>query len=250
MTCPGQDYVKTHILELPADAEMGSLQMRVGYKSITPEFFLENYERMDNKVIFGNNLDKLSSLFQLVLFLQIISKQDTSDKKIKKKKFEIEKTLRKKLKEFLKCEVEVNGGFGAHNIKPHITVTAFAAWSFLEINKLGSFVDSKVIDRCFDFIRVENSSFLQRRIDIFNFSRRDETSFFSNVYYLFLFSHFRDYNVRADAVLENALEQYAKIKDEQSYPYLEAFVAMALYGNAYFYSNEFINCYDIHKVNL
>lgn len=224
-----QVYSQSHLLELPEDAEPGSLTMTVEYKSLEPEFLLQTYERLVTRPA-GSNINKLMTLFHLRLILGIASARD--DKKALKLKFKAEKLLRKGVAAFLKCESRSTGGFGLYAGRSEISMTAFAVWNLLEYNQLGHFVDQKVLDRCFDFLRASTRKALESDPKFFWPHGRDHSGLFSNVYVLFLFTHLKSHDIRMQSIFDDVskyLDQIASQPDQDDC-YYQAFFCLLHFG--------------------
>ena len=222
-------YKKSHLLELPEYAEMGSLRMSIQYKSLRPEFLLKNFEKISKKP-WGNNVQKLSVIFPLTLLLQMMCKKNSKDKKHKKMRFNIEKILKKEINKFIKNENPNGGGFGLFNYSTNFSVTAFAVWNFIEMNKFGDFVDPSVIDRSLEYLRITIRDLHKKNPNLFSWKRRDRTGMFSNIYLLFIFSSLQNYDIGVDHIIDFANNKYSESSEDEFNPYLAAFIALSKFG--------------------
>lgn len=90
-----------------------------------------------------------SMTFPMVILMQYLNLQTNAENQdeIDQMKFDISQKLKRGVDRLLSFETPT-GGFEWFGSSPgHPTLTAYGLWQFMELNKIGDYIDSNVIDR-------------------------------------------------------------------------------------------------------
>jgi uncharacterized protein YfaS (alpha-2-macroglobulin family) len=135
-------------LKIPKDIIESTIYGNIEFTPIGAPILLKGYERLIREPC-GCFEQTSSSTFPMIILMQYLNLQTDPENQdeINKMKFDISKKLKKGMKRLMKFETS-DGGFEWFGRSPgHPTLTAYGLWQFLEINKIGDYIDPNVIDR-------------------------------------------------------------------------------------------------------
>jgi uncharacterized protein YfaS (alpha-2-macroglobulin family) len=214
-------------LDVPNNAIDNKVSVDVVYKPFNEKIFLTGLDKLV-KEPYGCFEQTSSSTFPMVMLLQYLNEQDDETDQTAKMKLDIEKKLRKGVKRLLGFETST-GGFEWFGKSPgHATLTAYGIWQFVEMNKLGDFVEKEVLDRSLNWLKDQfdnDKKEFKFGNGLDSFARPPQT--ISDVYILFVMTLLDNYSVDFSSLLDPVLEKYKDDAFEKKDSYLLAFVGLA-----------------------
>jgi hypothetical protein len=148
-------------------------------------------------------------------------------------RIDAEEKMKRGIKRLLGYECS-KGGFEWFGKNPgHVTLTAYGIWQFLEMNKIGEYIDVKVIDRTLDWLRKKyqknKAKFEMKGSGYDSFARPPQ--FCSDIYILFILTLMDDYHVNYKSIVSHKIEDYESGKNfSDNDSYLGSFIALVYLG--------------------
>ena len=214
-------------LDVPADALDKRVSVELEYKPFNQKVFLSGLDKLVREP-HGCFEQTSATTFPMVMLLQYLNELDEDTDASAKMKLDVEKKLRKGLKRLVGFE-SPSGGFEWFGKDPgHATLTAYGIWQFVEMNKLGDFVDADLLDRLLNWLRGQfdgDSKQFRFGRGLDSFARPPQLV--SDVYILFVMTLLENYAVDYSSLLDPVLDEYRDEAFEKRDSYLLAFVGLA-----------------------
>jgi uncharacterized protein YfaS (alpha-2-macroglobulin family) len=220
------------LLKLPEDIVPGSLNLNVEYKQISADVLVKGLDKLI-KEPYGCFEQTSSTTFPLVMLIQYIDSLKEKSEKMLSMRVDAEEKMKKGIKKLLGYECS-EGGFEWFGSNPgHVTLSAYGIWQFLEMNKIGEYIDVKVIDRTLDWLRKKyqksKAEFKIKGEDWDSFSRPPQ--FCSDIYIIFILTLMDDYNVNYKSIVSHKINDYESGKNSsRNDSYLGSFIALIYLG--------------------
>jgi hypothetical protein len=216
---------------LPSSTLNGSVLVKATYTPLGAPVILSGYETLIQEP-FGCFEQTSSTTFPMVILMQYLNlqKNPADQDKIDEMKFKITENLQKGVKKLLSFETST-GGFEWFGESPgHVTLTAYGLWQFLEMNKIGNYVDLDVIDRTLNWLRekysTQNITFpLTEGLDSFGNPPQEV----SDIYIVFVMSMFDQYQIDYSSIINSVISKYES-GNQSTDSYMISFVGL-LYEN-------------------
>ena len=225
------------MLELPENLIPNSLRLNIEYKRISSNVLVKGLSKLVREP-YGCFEQTSATTFPMVMLMQYIDQLPDITEKILSMRLDAEEKMKRGIKRLLGYECS-KGGFEWFGSDPgHVTLTAYGIWQFIEMNKLGDFIDPKVIDRSLDWLRKKyqkgSAEFTINSVGCDSFSRPPQ--FCSDVYILFILTLLDDYQVGYKSIVEHKISQYEQGEKTDDL-YLSSFIALVYFGklNSRFY---------------
>lgn len=222
------------MLELPANLALGSLRLKVEYKQLSADVLVKGLDRLVREPC-GCFEQTSATTFPLVMLLQYIDGLQKKSSKMLQIRLDAEAKMKRGIKRLLGYECS-KGGFEWFGANPgHPTLSAYGVWQFLEINKLGPYIDVKVIDRTLDWLRKKyQTKTAQFEVDSSGYdSFARPPQFCSDIYILFILTLMDDYHVNYKSIVAHKIAQYEAHKSSAgSDSYLHSFIALVYLGES------------------
>ena len=228
------DFDDKLMLELPENLIPNSLQLNVEYKQISTNLLLKGLRKMIREP--HGCFEQTSAItFPMVMLMQYIDQLPEKTEKLLNMRLDAEVKMKRGIQRLLGYECS-DGGFEWFGRNPgHVTLTAYGVWQFIEMNKLGDYIDPKIIDRSLDWMRKnyqkESCEFRINSKGHDAFARPPQ--FCSDVYILFILTLLDDYHVQYKSIVEHKIIQYEQGQKTQDL-YLRSFIALVYFGTFYF----------------
>jgi uncharacterized protein YfaS (alpha-2-macroglobulin family) len=135
-------------LSIPKNVIASTLSGAIQYEDLDAPLLLKGYKRLI-KEPYGCFEQTSSATFPMVILMQYLNLQSNDDdnEEIDQMKFDISQKLKKGVEKLLSYESST-GGFDWFGRSPgHPTLTAYGLWQFMELNKIGDYIDPNIIDR-------------------------------------------------------------------------------------------------------
>jgi hypothetical protein len=219
-------------LELPEDIVPGSLNLNIEYKQISANVLLKGLKNMIREPC-GCFEQTSSTTFPLVMLIRYIDSLKEKPESMLSMRIDAEEKMKRGIKRLLGYECS-QGGFEWFGNNPgHVTLTAYGIWQFIEMNKIGNYIDVKVIDRTLDWLRKkyqkDKAQFEMKGSGYDSFARPPQ--FCSDIYILFILTLMDDYNINYKSIVSHKIQNYEANKDSSKRDhYLESFVALVYSG--------------------
>ena len=220
------------VIELPETVSKDSVTLTVEYKTLSADVLLKGLEKIVREAC-GCFEQTSATTFPLVMLLQYIDSLSEKSEKMLEMRVDAEDKMKRGIKRLLGFECQ-QGGFEWFGSDPgHVTLTAYGVWQFLEMNKLGDYVDVKVIDRTLDWLRKkyqkQKAHFEMPKGGFDDFARPPQ--FCSDVYILFILTLMDDYHVNYKSIVTHKISDYESTKDSSEVDcYLSSFIALVYLG--------------------
>lgn len=218
-------------IQLPSETVPGSVKMQMVYSPIGAPVILSGYETLIREP-FGCFEQTSSTTFPMVILMQYLNLQKDvqNQEKLDEMKFKITTNLTKGVKKLLSFETPT-GGFEWFGKSPgHVTLTAYGIWQFIEMNKIGQYVDLDVIDRSLNWLRGKYNSSdaeftLTKGLDSFG----NPPQQISDIYIAFVMTLFDQYQIDYSSIIDPIIFKFEAGSDSSD-SYLLSFVGL-LYEN-------------------
>ena len=219
------------LIEFPENLVEDSLEITIEYKKVSADILIKGLDQLIREPC-GCFEQTSSTTFPLVMLIQYIDSLPKKTEKMLKMRFNAEEKMKKGIKRLLGYECK-NGGFEWFGDDPgHVTLTAYGIWQFLEMNKIGNYIDVNVIDRTLDWLRKsyqKNKAQFELRNGWDDFASPPQ--FCSDIYILFILTLMEDYQVNYHQIVEHKIEDYESRKGSSKIDcYLSSFIALVYSG--------------------
>lgn len=224
------------LIELPEEMTPDSLTLEIEYKQPSADVLIKGLDKIIREPC-GCFEQTSATTFPLVMLLHYIDSLDKKSEKMLKMRVDAEEKMKRGIKRLLGYECK-SGGFDWFGRDPgHVTLTAYGIWQFLEMNKLGDYIDVKIIDRTLDWLRKKYQNkkaefeMPSRGFDAFS----KPPQFCSDIYILFILTLMDDYHVNYKSIVSHKIEDYESKKQASDFDcYLSCFISLVYLGNLFF----------------
>jgi uncharacterized protein YfaS (alpha-2-macroglobulin family) len=223
------------LLEFPENMVQGSLKMNIEYKKISADVLVKGLNKLIREP-YGCFEQTSATTFPLVMLIQYIDNLSEKSEKMLSMRMDAEEKMKRGIKRLLGYECG-KGGFEWFGSDPgHVTLTAYGIWQFLEMNKIGDYIDVKIIDRTLDWLRKKyqkgKAQFEMKGTGYDDFARPPQ--FCSDVYILFILTLMEDYNINYKSIVTHKIQDYEGNTDSSgSDSYLGSFISLIYLGKNY-----------------